>query len=151
MARADFRFVHRIRVRWGEVDPQGVVFNARYLDYADIALTEYWREARAAGHWGSERLETHAARAEVDYRRPVLADEEVDLLARTARVGRTSFVLLVEIHGSEVDDLRAEIAVTSVNVDLNDHRPRPLPAWFAPAFAAFDAGQAALASPSNSG
>lgn len=138
MARADFRFCYRLRVRWGEVDPQGIVFNARYLDYADIALTEYWREARAAGIFGEERLETHAARAEIDYRKPILADEEIDLLARTARTGRTSFVLLVEIHGAGADDLRADIAVTSVNVDLSDHRPRPLPDWFARAFAKFD-------------
>ena len=44
MSRSDFAFSHRFRVRWSEVDPQAVVFNARYLDYADIAITEYYRE-----------------------------------------------------------------------------------------------------------
>ena len=38
-------FRHRIRVRWNECDPQGVVFNANYLAYFDVALTELWREA----------------------------------------------------------------------------------------------------------
>ena len=38
-------FRHRLRVRYHECDPQGVVFNANYLAYFDIALTELWRDA----------------------------------------------------------------------------------------------------------
>ena len=37
-------FVHELRVRYGECDPQGIVFNANYLLYFDVAFTEYWRE-----------------------------------------------------------------------------------------------------------
>jgi len=33
-----------LRVRWAEVDPQNIVFNAHYLMYFDVAATEYWRE-----------------------------------------------------------------------------------------------------------
>jgi hypothetical protein len=38
-------FVHRLRVRFHECDPQGVVFNAHYFAYFDVALTEMWRAA----------------------------------------------------------------------------------------------------------
>ena len=38
-------FVHELRVRYGECDPQGIVFNANYLLYFDVAFTELWREA----------------------------------------------------------------------------------------------------------
>ena len=40
-------FVHRLRVRFHECDPQGVVFYAQYFAYVDVALTEMWREAMA--------------------------------------------------------------------------------------------------------
>jgi acyl-CoA thioester hydrolase len=50
MTRDGFRFSHNFRVRYSEVDPQAVVFNARYLDYADLGVTEkltprqrYWK------------------------------------------------------------------------------------------------------------
>ena len=43
MKRSDFRFFHRLRVRWAEVDMQKIVFNAHYLMYFDTAITEYWR------------------------------------------------------------------------------------------------------------
>ena len=42
-------FVHELRVRYGECDPQGIVFNANYLLYFDVAFTEMWRAA--VGPW----------------------------------------------------------------------------------------------------
>ena len=38
-------FTLLLRVRYGECDAQQVVFNARYADYIDIAMTEYFRSA----------------------------------------------------------------------------------------------------------
>ena len=43
MKREDFRFFHRLRVRWAEVDMQKIVFNAHYLMYLDTAVADYWR------------------------------------------------------------------------------------------------------------
>ena len=45
MARSDFKFSVRKRVRYAEIDAQAVVFNSRYLEYFDIGITEYWRAA----------------------------------------------------------------------------------------------------------
>lgn len=140
MPRADFAHSHRFRVRYSEVDPQGVVFNARYLDYADIAVTEYWREIRLAGLCGEDILECHVAKAEVTFRKPILADEEIDVMARTSRFGTTSMTTLVEIHGAGAgDDLRALVEIVAVHVDLADHRPRPIPDDVRRALTAFDA------------
>ena len=41
--QSDFRFFHRLRVRWAEVDMQKIVFNAHYLMYFDTAIADYWR------------------------------------------------------------------------------------------------------------
>lgn len=139
MARVDFTHSYRLRVRYSEVDPQGVVFNARYLDYADIAVIEYWRAIRDAGLWTSDPIEYHVAKAEVHFKRPIKADEELDLMARTSRFGNTSMTTLIEIHGAGAEDLRATIELVAVHVDLSDHRPRPLPDTVRAALTAFDA------------
>ena len=34
-------FVHRLRVRFGECDPQCVVFNSNWLMYFDVAFIEF--------------------------------------------------------------------------------------------------------------
>jgi acyl-CoA thioester hydrolase len=141
MARSDFAFSYRFRVRWSEVDPQGVVFNARYLDYADIAITEYYRAVGFRELHPDEPLEFHVKRAVVTWSAPIESDEMIDVMARTVRSGTTSMIQVIEIHGANddcADDLRAEIELVNVHVDLSTHRPVPLPNWLAPAFAAFD-------------
>ncbi len=141
MARSDFTFTYRFRVRWSEVDPQAVVFNARYLDYADIAITEYYRAVGFRAHHPDDPLEFHVKRATVTWYKPIGADEMIDVMARTARSGTTSMTQIVEIHGASadgIDDLRAEIELINVHVDLATHRPIPLPDWLPKAFVAFD-------------
>lgn len=141
MARSDFAFTYQFRVRWSEVDPQAVVFNARYLDYADIAITEYYRAVGFRAQYPDEPLEFHVKRATVTWYKPIGADEMIDVMARTARAGTTSMTQIVEIHGASADgndDLRAEVELVNVHVDLATHRPIPLPDRLAEAFAIFD-------------
>src|SRR5207244_9337752 len=38
-------FVHPLRVRYAECDPQQIVFNANYFAYFDVGMTELWRAA----------------------------------------------------------------------------------------------------------
>ena len=55
MNRKDFRFFHRLRVRWAEVDMQKIVFNAHYLMYFDTAVADYWRALAMPPLAGSRR------------------------------------------------------------------------------------------------
>jgi acyl-CoA thioester hydrolase len=132
MARADFSFSTRIRVRYAEIDAQAVVFNSRYLEYADVAVSEYWRSAGFHGNAAWAALEFHVARALVEFKAPIRYDEEIDLYARTTRIGRSSLTTWIEIHGSAkapADDLRATIEIINVNVDLASGSSCRLPAW----------------------
>jgi len=36
MAKSDFKFMTKIRVRWMECDGQGIVYNGAYLGYLDL-------------------------------------------------------------------------------------------------------------------
>ena len=57
-------FVHELRVRYGECDPQGIVFNANYLLYFDVAFTEYWRDrGRPLGRDGELGVDAVVAEA----------------------------------------------------------------------------------------
>lgn len=89
-------FRHRIRVRFNECDPQGVVFNANYLMYFDVAMTELWR---AAGFGYAELTATGAdavvAEANIRFRGSARFDEELDLVAVVSRIGTTSTVTRV--------------------------------------------------------
>lgn len=125
-------FVHRFRVRYSEVDPQGVVFNSRYLEYADVMVTEFFRDRRAHGMPGA--LDFHVRRAEVDYLAPLRSDEWVEGRLTIEAIGTTSMTQRIALHGGEDGDLRAEVRLVAVHVDLADGRPRPIPAELRRAF-----------------
>jgi len=103
-------FVHRLRVRFGECDPQGVVFNANYLLYFDVAFTELWRE-RLGGYAAMiERgVDVMLVQSNVGYRRPAKADDEIDVRLRVARVGTTSMALGADVERDGETLVEAEL------------------------------------------
>lgn len=120
-------FTHRFRVRYAEVDPQSVVFNSRYLEYADLMITEYWRSLDL--HFsGDDALEFHAVKAVVEYRQPIRLDEEIDGTAATTRIGSSSVTTEIRFYGAGgTDDLRSVVELVHVHVDLDSGKPIPIP------------------------
>lgn len=138
MGEGGFRLRYRVLTRFGETDMQGVIFNARYLDYADLAISVYWARA-GIELFADDMLGFHVANANVDFKAPMRAFEFVELRCRTERTGTTSLTTLIEIHGEKGEpDLRAAIRIVHVCVDDRTHRPVPLPDGVKAKLAAFD-------------
>ena len=120
-------FRHRLRVRYHECDPQGVVFNAHYLAYADIAITELYRAA--FGGWQAP-MEEHGidmvvAAATVQYLAALRFDEEFDLVATLIRIGETSTTTRVVMERDR--EAVAEVEVRHVVVDATSRSKVPIP------------------------
>ena len=100
MSIEQFCLIHPLRVRWSEADMQGVVFNAHYLGYFDIGITEYWRAlARDDATWLAEAMERlFVVKATVEYHRPARFDDELKVAVRCSRLGRSSMTMDFEIH-----------------------------------------------------
>jgi acyl-CoA thioester hydrolase len=102
-------FRHRLRVRYNECDPQNAVFNANYLMYFDIAVSELWRHA--LGSYDSmvaAGTDMVVAEANVRYRAPLRFDDEFDVRVSIASLGTTSMTseLAVERDGEVVAEGR---------------------------------------------
>ena len=138
MAREDFRLRHELRVRWSEVDPQGIVFNPNYLMYFDVAATEYWRAIGYVYPEGFHGLgvDTFAVSAKLDFKAPARYDDLLDVLVRTARFGRTSVRLLCEVHrGAE---LLVSGELTYVIASAGARTPTPIPAFLRDAIVRYE-------------
>lgn len=128
MDRAEFRFFHPFRVRYSEIDAQGVVFNAHYLTYFDTAITEYFRslgielmtEAKATG------IDFHTVRCLVEYRQPIRFDQEIEVGCRAARLGRSSLGFALGIFGKGDAGLLASGEVVWVHTDQRTHQSTPI-------------------------
>src|SRR3954453_21632948 len=119
-------FRHRLRVRYGEGDPQGVVFNANYLLSFDVAFTELWREG--VGPWleMTERgYDAVVAEARLSFRAPARFDDELDVALRIARLGRSSIATGVEVLRGE--DVLVEGELRHVVLSAGTWKPVDMP------------------------
>jgi len=128
MPRSAFRFSYPFRVRYSEVDGQRIVFNAHYLTYFDTAITEYFRMLPYDYMGQVERIgeDFHTVKTLVEYKQPIVFDQDIDVMVRASRLGRTSLTFEVEIHPRGEDDLLASGEVVWVNADQSTHSSAPI-------------------------
>jgi len=136
--RAGFGFFHSLRVRWSELDPQGIVFNPNYMVYFDIAVTEYLRALdfvypRDFTEAGSDMFAVHAS---VNFCASARYDEHIDVGVRAARLGRTSFAFELAIFRGE--ELLVHGSLVYVNASLENRKPQLLPEPFVRKVMAFE-------------
>ena len=128
--RADFWFFWPTRVRYAEIDAQGVVFNANYLAYFDTAITEYIRALPYKYGLGGDKAtgtDFHIVKATVEYKAPIRFDDEIEVGVRTARLGRTSIVYALAIFPKGGGALLSAGEVIWVNTDMKAMKSAPLP------------------------
>jgi acyl-CoA thioester hydrolase len=119
-------FRHRIRVRYNECDPQGHVFNANYLAYFDLAMTELWRDLGGYVAMTDDGVDMVVAEANIRYLASLGFDDEIDLVVRSVKLGNTSMTseLAIERGGKAV----AEGTLRHVFIHSNGGGPSPIPA-----------------------
>jgi len=129
MPREDFVCTHRLRVRWAEVDMQKVVFNGHYLTYIDTAIAEYWRAIGLPypeGYVERYASDMFLRKATIEYLGSARYDDELDVLCRASRLGRSSLTFLFEIWRGATD-LLVTAELVYVNADPKSMGAAPLP------------------------
>ncbi|MFL5824021.1 MAG: acyl-CoA thioesterase [Solirubrobacteraceae bacterium] len=121
-------FVHSLRVRYAECDPQGVVFNAHYLAYLDTTVTELWREALDGYQAMIDRgLDMVVVETRLRFHQPAHFDDLLRLEVGVTRLGNTSISSAHRI--SRDDELILEGELHHVFVDLRTRSKAPIPDW----------------------
>jgi acyl-CoA thioester hydrolase len=86
-------FVHRVRVRYAEVDAQGVVFNAHWLTYFDEACTRFVESLGFGPDFWIHEFDVMLVHAELDWAGPARFDDWIDIEVAPVRLGGKSFDL----------------------------------------------------------
>lgn len=130
MPRPGFAFSTSFKVRYAEIDGQRVVFNSRYLEYADVAVTEFWDWTGIGAALGEAWTQTefHVRHTEIDYLKPFVWGDTIEAFVRIARIGSSSLTQQFELCHAVSGELHTRIVMTIVNVDLPTHLPQPIPA-----------------------
>jgi acyl-CoA thioester hydrolase len=118
-------FRHRLRVRYNECDPQGVVFNANYLTYFDLTMTELWRELGGYQAMVDAGVDMVVAEAQIRYRAALRFDDEFEVLATIGRLGETSMTTAIAILRG--DETVAEGELRHVFIESGGGDTSPIP------------------------
>jgi acyl-CoA thioester hydrolase len=116
-------FRHEVRVRYGEVDVQGHVFNAHYLAYVDDALDQ-WLRAALGGDY-TDRLDMVVKKAELTWAGGAGFGDVLAVDVAVRRWGTTSFD--VGFAGSVGERPVFDAVLTYVSVAPGTLDPAPVP------------------------
>jgi len=104
MQKSDLKFSFRFRVRYSEIDAQGIVFNAHYLTYFDTSITEFLRSVGL--DFGGQDVATleydyHLVKSVVEYHAPIYFDEFINVFVGVARIGNSSLTFHLFVYGDD--------------------------------------------------
>ena len=141
MKRQDFRFFHRLRVRWAEVDMQKIVFNAHYLMYFDTAVADYWRFLALPYDEAMKLLggDTYVKKATVEFNASALMDDRLDVCLRCGRIGTSSMTFTGAIYRG--NELLVTCELIYVFADPATQTSRPVPSAVRAIIEGFEAGE----------
>ncbi|MGB4405622.1 MAG: YbgC/FadM family acyl-CoA thioesterase [Sphaerochaeta sp.] len=133
--------MHRftLRVYYSDTDCGGIVYHARYLDFAEHARSELLRDIGIATRLtGSHRalMEQEMAlvvkSANIDYQSPAYLDDLLTVETEIETSKRFSIVFrqTVKREGETLCVVLVKVAA----IDTTTMRPKPMPEWFVPAF-----------------
>ena len=114
------RFAHRIRVRYAEVDGQGVVFNAHWLTYFDETCTRYVESWGFGADYWIHEFDVMLVKTIVEWTGPARFDEWIEITVEPARLGTKSFDLRYRASVDGRAACAATITYVAVKPGTND-------------------------------
>ncbi len=141
MNRSEFRHLHRLRVRWAEVDLQKIVFNGHYLMYFDTAVADYWRALALPYIESMAALggDLYVRKATLEYHASAGYDDVLDIGIRCARIGNSSMLLSGAVFRQ--DKLLVSGELVYVFADPSTQTSKPIPPSLRAVLEGFEAGQ----------
>jgi acyl-CoA thioester hydrolase len=125
MTLTPFRYL--MRVRYGECDAQGVVYNPRYGEYVDLAGTEFLRAALAPRNVFDGSFEFQVVKLLIEWRGPARFDDVLDISVRCTAVGTSSYTLGFEMRRHGTEAVLVTATSVCVHVDPKVWTKSPLP------------------------
>ena len=118
-------FVHRIRVRYAEIDGQGVVFNAHWMTYFDDSCTRFMESLGFGENFWLNEFDVMLVRAEIEWSGSARFDDWVAVEVAPIRLGTKSFDLRyrASVGGRPV----CEATITYVAVVPGGNTSVPIP------------------------
>ncbi len=123
------RYFHPMEVRYGDLDPQGHLNNAKFLTYFEQGRIGYFEELGLFSKGQSFMdIGVIVADIHIKYRAPVYLGARVKVGVRTTALGNRSMTVQETVEDQETGKLYADGSVVLVTFDYHSHQTMPVPA-----------------------
>jgi acyl-CoA thioester hydrolase len=138
---SEFRFYHPIEVRYGDLDPQGHVNNAKFLTFFEQARVQYFLEM-GLFHEGDSFMDIGVILADVHltFQAPILWGTPIKTGARVSRLGNKSLTIEQTVVHAESGQQFANGTVVMVTYDYHSDRSIPIPDDWREKISAYEEG-----------
>jgi acyl-CoA thioester hydrolase len=136
---ANFHFYHPIEVRYGDLDPQGHVNNAKHLTYFEQARVQYMIEL---GLFTKDRsfmeLGVIVADVHITYLEPVYFGQNLKVGVHASKMGTKSMTWEQNIVDADTGKELARGEVVIVTYDYKEEKTIPIPQKWRDKFIEFE-------------
>ena len=121
-------FCYLLRVRYAECDAQKVVFNARYVDYIELAMNEFTRVI-----WDdynvllAKGIDNQVVNVDMSWKAPAHFDEVIAITVRPIKVGNSSYTLHFDFFNYLSEEILVSAEVVYVMVSTDKHIKMQVP------------------------
>ena len=121
-------FTHLLRVRYSECDSQKIVFNGKYAEYVDIAVTEYIRAV-----WGDYSnilamdLDSQVVNLNISWKSSAIFDDVLAIEVETRHIGNSSYTVAFELGNYDTGVKVASAELVYVMVSATEFIKRAIP------------------------
>jgi acyl-CoA thioester hydrolase len=123
----DFHFYHLIEVRYGDLDPQGHVNNARFLTYMEQARVFYFKQMRVWEGGSFLNFGIILADVQITFRKAIHFGDTVRVGMRISRLGNKSMTSEYRLEDARDGSEFASGSSVLVAYDYRNKRTIPIP------------------------
>jgi len=124
---ANFRFYHLIEVRYGDLDPQGHVNNAKFLTYMEQGRVFYLKHLKLWDGGSFLNMGVILADVQITFKKAVQFGDPIRVGVRIARLGNKSMTSEYQLEDARDGSLFATGSSVLVAYDYHNKRSVPIP------------------------
>ncbi|MEO7793999.1 MAG: thioesterase family protein [Thermoanaerobaculia bacterium] len=123
-----------LHVRFGDLDPAGIVYYPRFMHFCHVAMEEFFHDAIGTDY--PTLLRDHGIGFPVvhlatDYHRPLRYGDNLEIEVSLPKLGRSSVTWCYRFLHSGVERPAAESRIVTVCVAMDTFEKAPIPDWLA--------------------
>ena len=125
LKKSDFKVFWETRIRYYELDPQGIMHNANYLAFYDQAVVEYFRDLDYdyEKEIRTTNKDFHTVQVVVQYNKPLYFDDEIEIGLKIKDVGNTSMTWIMAMFIKGTGELASASEIVHVYTDMKTSKP----------------------------